>query len=182
MKDMDKASELAKQVRFVVLDIHGILTDNTLYYTDDGKKSECFSLADRLGCIALMKGDIGVSFLTSKISRADEQVGDIYHVPPEMRWGSSAKMARLDEFEKESGFQDQDLCYVGDEMIDLGVMSRVGFPVAPSDGAVEAKGVAAFITKAGGGKGVVRETAEFILRAQKKWDGIIQEISKSGLS
>lgn len=179
MLNKETAIEKAKKVKYVILDIHGVLTDNTLYYTDDGKKSECFSLRDRLGCLSLVEGGIGVSFLTSKISRADEQVGKIYNIPPEKLWGTSAKMSKLDEFEKESGFQDQDFCYVGDEMIDLGIMKRVGFSVAPSDAASEAKEVADYITKVGGGKGVVRETAEFILKVQGKWDEVIQKISRT---
>jgi 3-deoxy-D-manno-octulosonate 8-phosphate phosphatase (KDO 8-P phosphatase) len=175
--DIAKATELAKQVKFVILDIHGILTDNTLYYTDEGVKSECFSLVDRVGCMALNEGGIGVSFLTSKVSRAMDVVGEIYNVPKELRWGTGAKIGKLDEYEKESGLTDQDFCYVGDEMIDLGVMKRVGFPVAPSDGAIEAKSVAAYITKVGGGKGVVRELAEFILKAQGKWEAVIEKMS-----
>jgi 3-deoxy-D-manno-octulosonate 8-phosphate phosphatase (KDO 8-P phosphatase) len=182
MTDSEKAVELAKKVKFVILDIHGILTDNTLYYTDDGTKSECFSLVDRIGCKALMEGGIGVSFLTSKVSRAMDVVGEIYQVPKELRWGTGAKIGKLDEYEKESGFADKDFCYVGDEMIDLGVMNRVGFPVAPADGAVEAKNAAVLITKAGGGKGVVRELAEFILKAQGKWEAVIDKISNTGLS
>jgi 3-deoxy-D-manno-octulosonate 8-phosphate phosphatase (KDO 8-P phosphatase) len=180
MGSTETAVEKAKQIKFVILDIHGVLTDNTLYYTDDGKKSECFSLADRLGCMSLIEAGIGVAFLTSKISRADEQVGKIYGVPPEKRWGTSAKIGKLDEFEKESGLEDQDFCYVGDEMIDLGIMKRVGFPVAPADGAAEAKGAAAYITKAGGGKGVVREIAEFILKAQGKWEPVIEKLTQAG--
>lgn len=179
MNGMEKAIEKAKKVKFVILDIHGILTDNTLYYTDDGKKSECFSLRDRLGCMALQQGGIGVAFLTSKITRTDEQVGKIYGVPLEKLWGTSAKIGKLDEFEKESGLKDEDICYVGDEMIDLGVMKRAGFSVAPSDGAIEAKEVADYITQVGGGKGVVREVAEFILKAQGKWEDIIDTLSKN---
>ncbi len=179
MVNRETAVEKAKKVKFVILDIHGILTDNTLYYTDDGKKSECFSLRDRLGCMALREGGIEVAFLTSKISRADEQVGQIYGVPQDKIWGTSAKVGKLDEFEKESGFKDEDLSYVGDEMIDLGVMKRVGFSAAPSDGAIEAKTVAHYITLAVGGKGVVREVAEFILRAQGKWEAVVERISKS---
>jgi 3-deoxy-D-manno-octulosonate 8-phosphate phosphatase (KDO 8-P phosphatase) len=174
------AVEKAKKVKFVILDIHGVITDSILYYTDDGKKSECFSLRDRLGCKALMEGGIGLAFLTSKITRTDEQVGKIYGIPPEKLWGTSAKMGRLDEFEKESGLKDEDICYVGDEMIDLGIMKRVGFSVAPSDGAIEAKEAAAYITKARGGKGVVREIAELILKAQEKWETVINKISKPG--
>jgi 3-deoxy-D-manno-octulosonate 8-phosphate phosphatase (KDO 8-P phosphatase) len=171
--DTAQAMEKAKKVKFVIFDIHGILTDNTLFYTQDGVKSEAFSLHDRLGLRALMDSGVGVSFLTSKVARDVEQMAKIYEVPPDKLWGSSAKMARLDEFEKESGFTDADICYVGDEMIDLGIMKRCFFSVAPSDGSVEAKGIADLVTSAGGGKGVARELAEFILKAQGKWDGFV---------
>lgn len=179
MGNKEAAIEKAKKVKFVILDIHGVLTDNILYYTEDGKKSECFSLRDRLGCKALMEGGIGLAFLTSKITRTDEQVGKIYGIPPEKLWGTSAKMGKLEEFKKESGLGDQDFCYVGDEMIDLGIMKKVGFSVAPADASVEAKEVADYITKVGGSKGVVREIAEFILKAQGKWTAVIDKISKS---
>jgi 3-deoxy-D-manno-octulosonate 8-phosphate phosphatase (KDO 8-P phosphatase) len=181
MTTKDTAIEKAKKVKSVILDIHGVLTDSVLYYLDDGKKSECFSLHDRLGCMALMEGDIQVSFLTSKITRTDEQVAKVYNVPLERLWGTSAKMGKLDEFERESGLKDEDICYAGDEMIDLGIMKRVGFSVAPSDASIEAKEVAHYITKAGGGKGVVREIAELILRAQGKWETVIDALMKKGL-
>ncbi len=179
MGNKEMATEKAKKVKFVILDIHGVLTDNILYYTEDGKKSECFSLRDRLGCRALMEGGIGLAFLTSKITRTDEQVGKIYGIPPEKLWGTSAKMGKLEEFKKESGLEDQDFCYVGDEMIDLGVMKKVGLSVAPADASAEAKEVADYVTKVGGSKGVVREIAEFILKAQGKWESVIHKISKS---
>jgi 3-deoxy-D-manno-octulosonate 8-phosphate phosphatase (KDO 8-P phosphatase) len=179
MGNKEMATEKAKKVKFVILDIHGVLTDNILYYTEDGKKSECFSLRDRLGCKALMEGGIGLAFLTSKITRTDEQVGKIYGIPPEKLWGTSAKMGKLEEFKKESGLEDQDLCYVGDEMIDLGVMKKVGFSAAPADASVEAKEVADYVTKVGGSKGVVREIAEFILKAQGKWESVIPKISRA---
>jgi 3-deoxy-D-manno-octulosonate 8-phosphate phosphatase (KDO 8-P phosphatase) len=168
-----EALEKAKRVKFVIFDIHGILTDNTLFYTQDGVKSEAFSLHDRLGLKALMDSGIGVSFLTSKVARDVEQMAGIYGIAPEMLWGSSAKMTRLDEFEQQSGFKDEEICYVGDEMIDLGIMKRVFFSVAPADGSFEARSIADLVTKAPGGKGVARELAEFILRAQGKWDNFV---------
>jgi 3-deoxy-D-manno-octulosonate 8-phosphate phosphatase (KDO 8-P phosphatase) len=171
----EQATEKAKKVKFVILDIHGVLTDNTLYYTQEGTKSETFSLHDRLGIKALIDSGIGVSFLTTKISRADEQMGKIYGIPPEKLWGQGAKMARVDEFEKESGLKDEDICYVGDEMIDLAVMKRSGFSAAPADGSLEARSVADYVAKAGGGKGVVRELAQFILEAQGKWDRFVAQ-------
>jgi len=170
-----EALEKAKKVKFVIFDIHGILTDNTLFYTQDGVKSEAFSLHDRIGLKALMDSGLGVSFLTSKVARDVEQMAKIYGVPADMLWGSSAKMARLDEFEKQSGYKDDEICYVGDEMIDLGIMKRVFFSVAPSDGSPEARGIADLVTAAGGGKGVARELAEFILKAQGKWEQFVAQ-------
>lgn len=173
----ESALEKAKAIKVLIVDIHGVLTDNTLYYTDDGKKSECFSLHDRLGFRALMDSGIKVTFLTSKISRADEQMGKVYGIPQEFLWGSSAKMAKLDEKQKEMGFSDQDFCYVGDEMIDLGMMKRARLSVAPADASPEAKAIADYVTKAGGGRGVIRELAEFLLKAQGKWDAFVAKIT-----
>jgi 3-deoxy-D-manno-octulosonate 8-phosphate phosphatase (KDO 8-P phosphatase) len=180
MKSEQEAIEKAKKVKFAILDIHGVLTDNVLYYADDGKKSEMFSLHDRLGCKALIEGGIGVAFLTSKITRTDEQVGSVYGVAPDRLWGTSAKIGKLDEFEKETGLTDEEICYVGDEMIDLGVMRRAGFSVAPADASAQAKEDADYITRRGGGKGVVRELAQFILAAQGKWAEVAEKLSKEG--
>ncbi len=174
-KDMVKegAVEKAKKISFVIVDIHGVLTDNTLYYTHDGIKSECFSLHDRLGFQALIQSGIKVAFLTSKISRADEQMAKVYGVPQEFLWSSSAKMAKLDEKQKELGFSDEDFCYIGDEMIDLGMMKRAKLSVAPSNASSEAKEIADIVTEAEGGKGVIRELAQFILKSQGKWDAFL---------
>ena len=90
---MDKAEavEKAKKVRFVILDIHGVLTDNTLYYTQEGVKSEAFSLHDRLGVKALTDAGIGISFSHQQDlprRRADGQ--DLRH-PPGKALGSGGK-------------------------------------------------------------------------------------------
>jgi 3-deoxy-D-manno-octulosonate 8-phosphate phosphatase (KDO 8-P phosphatase) len=169
------AVENAKKVKFVILDIHGIMTDNTLYYTQEGMKSEAFSLTDKQGIKALRDEGIDVSFLTSKISRADEAMGKIYGLPTENLWGSSAKIALVEEFQKKTGLKDEELCYVGDEMIDLGMMKKAGFSVAPADASLEARDVADYVTMVGGGKGVVRELAQFILEAQGKWEAFVAQ-------
>jgi 3-deoxy-D-manno-octulosonate 8-phosphate phosphatase (KDO 8-P phosphatase) len=80
--------------------------------------------------------------------------------------GDEVRMA----FEK-----DSNNAYVGDEMIDLGVMKKAGFSVAPADASQEARGVADYVTRVGGGKGVVRELAQFILEAHGKWDAFVAQ-------
>jgi 3-deoxy-D-manno-octulosonate 8-phosphate phosphatase (KDO 8-P phosphatase) len=102
-------------------------------------------------------------------------MGKIYGLPPEQLWGQGAKMARVDQFEQETGMKDEEICYAGDEMIDLAVMKRVGLSVAPADASQEAISIADFVTSVGGGKGVVREAAQFILEAQGKWEQIVKK-------
>jgi 3-deoxy-D-manno-octulosonate 8-phosphate phosphatase (KDO 8-P phosphatase) len=63
-------------------------------------------------------------------------------------------MARVNQFEQETGIKDEEICYVGDEIVDLAVMKRVGLPVAPADASQEAISVAEYVTRVGGGKGV----------------------------
>lgn len=172
----ENAIEKAKKVNFVIVDIHGVLTDNTLYYTPEGVKSERFSLRDRLGFELLSLAGIRASFLTTKISRADQAVSKIYGVPEEFLWGSSAKMALTTEMQGKYGFRDEEMCYIGDEMIDLGMMRRSGFSVAPQDASKEAKEIADYVTEAKGGEGVIREVAEFILRAKGLWDEVLRRL------
>ncbi len=99
-KEDAKESKL-KGKKFVILDIHGIMTDNTLFYTQEGIKSEAFSLHDKIGIKALMDEGIGGFFLTTKISRADEQMAKIYggllrktSGVREQRWQESTSLNR----------------------------------------------------------------------------------------
>ncbi|MCX7857482.1 MAG: HAD hydrolase family protein [Deltaproteobacteria bacterium] len=176
-KVKENTYEKAKKITFLVIDIHGVLTDNTLCYTPDGIKSEKFSLRDRIGFKLLHEAGLRTAFLTSKISRADQAVSKIYGVPEEFLWGSSQKMALTTEMQQKYGFRDEEMCYIGDEMIDLGMMRRAGFSVAPQDASKEAREIADFVTEAKGGQGVVREVAEFILRAQGKWGEILSRFT-----
>ena len=71
---------------------------------------------------------------------------------------------------------DAQVAYVGDDLVDLSMMKRVGFPVAVADAVDEVREAAAYITKARGGHGAVREVAELILKTQGKWDKILSKI------
>jgi 3-deoxy-D-manno-octulosonate 8-phosphate phosphatase (KDO 8-P phosphatase) len=90
------------------------------------------------------------------------------------------KTAKLQEVADEMGFGLANVAFVGDEIIDLGAMKSVGFAVAPGNACTEAKEVAHYVTERSGGHGVLRELAEFILRAQGKWDGLVEKVSSKG--
>jgi 3-deoxy-D-manno-octulosonate 8-phosphate phosphatase (KDO 8-P phosphatase) len=71
-----------------------------------------------------------------------------------------------------------DVCFVGDDIVDLGPLTRAGFAVAVGDGVAEAKAGAHFVTQANGGRGAIREVVEMILRAQKKWKPFVKKYSE----
>ena len=176
MDERAEAIEKAKKVKFVILDIHGILTDNTLYYTQDGIKSEAFSLHDRLG----HQGPHGSRHrrLFPDKQRYHEQTNRWRRFTESLRKCSGALRQRwreLDEFEKESGYKDEDICYVGDEMIDLGSHEAGRVLCGACRWLTGGQGIADHVLPRGGGKGVVRELAQFILKAQGKWDNLLAQ-------
>ncbi len=174
---VEEAVEKAKKVKLALIDIHGVLTDGAIYYDEDGKKTRAYTYWDRFGCAALTAGGIIVAFLTRE-SKMGQAIAQQYGV--ERFYATPAKMAKLDELEQELGFTDENVSYVGDEIIDTGILKRVGFAVATADAVPEAKEVADHITEAIGGKGIVREIAEFILKAQGKWETALEKLASQG--
>ena len=174
---IEEVKERAKKIKLVILDVHGVMTDEIVYYSDNGVRYRPFCHRDGLANYALMWGGMEVAWLTrsSKTARFRAQELKIkrYYENPK-------KVEKLDELEQELGLKDDEVCYVGDDLIDLGVMNRVGLAVAPSDAVPEAKEAAHYITETPSGKGVVREIAELILKAQGKWEEIKQKIMTMG--
>jgi 3-deoxy-D-manno-octulosonate 8-phosphate phosphatase (KDO 8-P phosphatase) len=88
------------------------------------------------------------------------------------------KVPAVERILAETGFSWRDTCFVGDDVVDLGVLRRVGLAISPADARPEAKALAHFITKADGGNGCVREVVEMILKAQGKWATVVAQHAK----
>lgn len=179
-KDISKAAEKAKNVKLVAHDVHGVLTNNTFFCDQEGRRKYSFLHQDGFGHLSFIRLGIQVAYLdTTSIDneglyRAQElKLEKNYHK-------ISDKMAKLLELEKELGISDAEVCYVGYDITDLKIMKRVGFSVAPADAVDEVRKIADYITSASGGRGAIRELCEFILKAQGKWDNWVQEVAKMG--
>lgn len=167
--------EKAKDVKLVILDVDGVMTDGRIVIDDNGVESRSFDIKDGLGAIALQMTGVEVAIITSKKSvavrrRAEElKIKRFYE-------GIRKKTEPYEEMLKDIGISDAQVCYVGDDLVDLSIMKRVGFPVAVADAVAEVKQAAAYTTQARGGYGAVREVAELILKAQGKWQAILSKI------
>ena len=162
----------AKKIKLLLLDVDGVLTDGRIIYDSRGRDMKFFDVHDGLGVYILKKAGIPTILITAKGSRAirprarDMEVETVYE-------NISPKTKVLDKILKKYNVSSEEVCFVGDDLVDLCLMRSVGFPIAVLNAAVEIKQVADYITGREGGRGAVREVAELILKSQGRWDEAI---------
>lgn len=168
----DFLTEKIKKVKVLLLDVDGVLTDGRIIYDSRGRDAKLFDVHDGLGVGMLKKAGIPTILVTAKDSRAiaprakDMGVDRVYA-------GIKPKSAVLEKVTANYGVSVEELCFVGDDLVDLSIMKRVGFAVAVFNAAQEVKKVAAYITLRHGGRGAVREVAELIMKTQGKWQSVL---------
>ncbi len=168
--------EKAKDIKLVILDVDGVMTDGRIVIDDNGVETRNFDIKDGMGVVVMMMSGVEVAIITSKKS------GAVRHRAEELKIkrfyeGIKKKTEPYEEMLKEMGITDAQVAYVGDDLVDLSMMKRVGLPIAVGDAVEDVKQHAAYVTKARGGYGAVREVAEMILKSQDKWDKILSKIS-----
>lgn len=165
-------SQKAKKVKLLLLDVDGVLTDGRIIYDSEGRDMKFFDVHDGLGVTLLKKAGIPTILVTAKGSAAitpralDMKVDEVFaDITP--------KSQVLDKVVKKYGISYSEICFVGDDLVDLCVMKRVGFPVAVCNAAAEIKKKALYVTTKSGGRGAVREVAELLLKSQGKWSCVL---------
>lgn len=162
MQISDSIRLKAEAIKLVVFDVDGVLTDGTLVYSADGEQVKHFNVKDGVGMKLLGEFDIATAIISAKssapLTRRALDLG-IQHFFP----GIKDKWACLSELMSQLNIQPSDVCYVGDDVIDLKVMMRVGLAIAPQDAFWLVQENADIITTAAGGKGVAREVADIVL-------------------
>jgi 3-deoxy-D-manno-octulosonate 8-phosphate phosphatase (KDO 8-P phosphatase) len=179
-KDLNVARERAKKVKLFAHDIHGVLTTNTVFCDVEGNRRYAFWHMDGFGDLSLMANDIKPIYLDSTsidgegLYRAKELKLDKFY------YAVADRVAKLEELKKEFGFTDEQVGVIGCELTDLRLMQKAGFAVAVADAVPEVKQAAHYITNAPGGRGPIRETCEFILKAMGKWEEWVEKVTKMG--
>ncbi|MFA5287146.1 MAG: HAD-IIIA family hydrolase [Candidatus Omnitrophota bacterium] len=173
MEIKDSLKERASKIKLLLLDVDGVLTDGRIIYDSKGRDSKFFDVHDGMGVYALSKAGIKTVLITAKSSNAikprakDMRVAEVFS-------DVSPKSAILGKLLKKYNVLKDEVCFVGDDLVDLGLIKLVGFSVAVSNASPEIKEAAVYITTKHGGRGAVREVAELILKSQGKWEDIIK--------
>lgn len=152
-----------KKIKLIILDVDGVLTDGRIIYDSQGNEYKIFDVQDGYGIELLRKKGIKVAIVSGRSSSIVEKrahdlgIEDVYQ-------GVNDKTTVLRELLIKYKFNPKDVCAVGDDILDIGLMKRVGLPVAVDNARPEVKKIAKYITDARGGEGAVREVAEMILK------------------
>ena len=154
-----------KQIKLLLMDVDGVLTDGRLYYDDQGKEIKVFHIHDGHGIRLLFEQGIKVGILSGRKSNAVEIRAKELGIE-ECYLGVEHKIKPYEEILKKLNLKDREVAYIGDDVIDLPVLKRVGFSISVSNGIDEVKDQVDWVTKKPGGLGGVREAIDFILSAR----------------
>ncbi|MBN1382889.1 MAG: HAD-IIIA family hydrolase [Deltaproteobacteria bacterium] len=166
--------ENIRSLKLLILDVDGVLTDGKVILDDTGREIKHFDVRDGHGLKMLMRYGIEVVFLTGRRSSVVEyRACDLGVV--EVYQGVKNKLEMYDEIVEKKNIAGAQAAYMGDDIIDIPFMRRVGFSIAVADAANEVKEIADYVTEKSGGRGAVREVCDLILKLQGKWEEVAEK-------
>lgn len=155
----------ARQVKLLLLDVDGVLTDGSITYLSGGGEAKTFNTQDGLGIRLLQESGVAVGIITARTSEAverrarDLQFAHVFQ-------GKQDKLIVYETILKQTGLRPPQTAYMGDDLMDLPILNRVGFAVAPANAVAEIRGRVHYTTEHSGGRGAVREVCDLIMEAQ----------------
>lgn len=159
------ATERAKNIRCVIFDIDGVMTDCKLYLTHDGEEIKAVNVRDGLGLKLLMKQGIEVAVISGRPSAAMQKRLEYLGVP-HIWLNTEDKLPAYESLKARLNLTDAQMAHMGDDTPDLPLFSKVGLALAPGDAHRKALAAAHWVSTAKGGDGAIREAVDFILEAQ----------------
>lgn len=163
--------ERIAQIRLLLLDVDGVLTDGRIVFDANGVESKFFNVKDGHGIKLVQRAGIAVGIISGRESRvvanraAELGISHLYQ-------HALDKLAPYRDLLDKTGLSDHQIAYVGDDIIDLPLLRRVGFAAAPADAVPEVIPHVHFVTRNRGGWGAVREVCDLLLKEQGTWESV----------
>ena len=176
-KDHD-LSVIAKKIKLLILDVDGVLTDGSIILDNEGNEYKSFHVRDGHGIKMLISAGIHVAIITGRHSKVVERRAHELGIIEIFQKCFDKKAAYRKLIEKYSLSEDE-IAYVGDDIVDAPIMKIVGLPVTVADADEETKKYALLVTRNRGGRGAVREVTDFILKAKGLWEKMFNEYFKA---
>jgi YrbI family 3-deoxy-D-manno-octulosonate 8-phosphate phosphatase len=157
----------AKKIKFLVMDVDGVLTDAGMYYTEKGDELKKFNTRDGMGIGIWHKAGFKTAIITLEKTDIVEWRAAKLGIS-EVHQGIENKLNTLEKLVLKYNLSYEEIAYVGDDVNDIPVLEKVGFSAAPQDAIEEVKEIVDYVTEKKGGEGVVRDVITFILNAKSK--------------
>jgi 3-deoxy-D-manno-octulosonate 8-phosphate phosphatase (KDO 8-P phosphatase) len=164
------------RVRLFACDVDGVLTEARVEMGGNLPERKVFHIRDGLGLRLLQGEGLKVAWVSARPSAATTERAEDLKVDF-LRQSSTPKVALIEEIQRELGVGWAETLYMGDDVVDLGALRRAGFAAVPSDGILEARTLAHYVCRLGGGCGAVREVVDLVLKAQGRWAGLIEKFT-----
>ena len=168
----------AARIKLFLCDVDGVLTDGSIFIGGE-REFKRFNIRDGLGIVLARRAGLKIGWVSARPSLATKMRADELKIHfLVQQTDRTSKTGAIEELLKQEKLKWEEVCFVGDDIVDLGPMKRAGFAVAVADGVAEAKAAAHFVTKTAGGHGAIRETIELILSAQGIWAPFVAHYSE----
>lgn len=162
-------NERLKNIKLLILDVDGVMTDGRIIFDSNGVESKFFNVKDGHGIKMLQRAGIEVAIISGRqsevvaIRAAELGIERVFQK-------ATDKRAPYEQILADTGLVDREIAFMGDDLIDIPVLRRVGFAVAPADAVAEVFPFVHLVTQKSGGWGAVRELSDLLLKAQGRWD------------
>ena len=171
---MKNIREIAKNIRWFIMDVDGVLTDGGIIYDSNGNELKKFCVKDGMGITLLHNAGIKTAILTSRKSPMVEKRAKELGID-EIIQGAKNKIELYKKLKEKYSITDDQILYIGDDFPDLPVLKKAVFPVCVKNSPEEIKNVCVYITNKEGGNGAVREVSELLLKLQGKYEEAIKK-------
>ena len=163
----------AARIRLVLFDVDGVLTDGRVVLHGDGRESKQFHIRDGIVMVWAQRVGLQVGLLSARLSATTTERAAQLGITL-VHQGVASKIDTYDEILRTIGLSDEEVAYMGDDIVDIAVLSRVGLAAAPADAVAEVRERVHWVAPSAGGAGAARELLELVLRTQGRWDTIVQ--------
>ncbi len=163
------------KIKLILMDVDGVLTDGQIIYSEKGDEIKAFNVQDGLGITLARMAGLKTGIITGRHSdlverRALELKMDV------ISQGNFSKLPEYEKIKNELNLSDDEIAYIGDDILDLPILKRVGFSVAVANARDEVKAACDYVTLNSGGKGAVREVIDKILKRQDKFYQLMEQL------
>src|SRR5262245_37200621 len=162
----------ASAVRLILFDVDGVLTDGRVLIHSDGTETKAFAIRDGIALVWAQRSHVKVGLLSARNSPTTPHRAAQLGITL-IAQGVTSKFEAYERILADERLADADVAYMGDDIVDLAVLHRVGLSTAPADAVAEVRSRVHWVSQHGGGRGAVRELVETVLRAQDRWEAVV---------